>query len=67
MCKARNKGHQGLAFAMVKLWEKTEIVKIAVKKRRQNTNNELMANEIRVSFATYGGHLWSLYVIYITI
>ena len=34
---------------MLKLWEKTEIVKIAVKKRMQNTNNELMANEIRVS------------------
>ena len=34
---------------MLKLWEKTEIVKIAVKKRTQNTNNELMANEIRVS------------------
>lgn len=59
MWKARNKGHQGLAVAMVKLWEKTEIVKIAVKKRRQNTNNELMANEIRVSFCTYESHLWS--------
>ena len=47
--KARNRGHQGLAVAMLKLWEKTEIVKIAVKKRMQNTNNELMASEIRVS------------------
>ena len=46
--EGRNKGQQGLAVAMLKLWEKTEIVKIAVKKRVQNTNNEMMADQIWV-------------------
>lgn len=33
---------------MVKLWEKSEIVKIAVKKRVQNTNNLIMSDDLKV-------------------
>lgn len=43
----RNRGLQGLAVAILKLWEKSEIAKIAVKRRVQNTNNELMAEQIK--------------------
>lgn len=43
----RNRNHQGLAAAIVKLWEKSLVVKIAVKRGIQNTNNELMAEEIK--------------------
>eukprot|EP00252_Welwitschia_mirabilis_P002066 TRINITY_DN119_c0_g3_i1.p1 TRINITY_DN119_c0_g3~~TRINITY_DN119_c0_g3_i1.p1 ORF type:complete len:905 (-),score=189.46 TRINITY_DN119_c0_g3_i1:514-3228(-) len=43
----RNRNHQGLASAMVKLWESSVIAKIAVKRGVQNTNNELMAEELK--------------------
>lgn len=43
----RNKNHQGLASAMVKLWERSAIAKIAVKRGVQNTSNERMAEEIK--------------------
>ncbi|CAN6327376.1 unnamed protein product [Urochloa humidicola] len=43
----RNRNHQGLAAAIVKLWEKSLVVKIAVKRGIQNTNNKLMAEEIK--------------------
>lgn len=43
----RNKNHQGLAAAMVKLWERSAIAKIAVKRGVQNTSNERMAEEIK--------------------
>ncbi|XP_038894211.1 CRM-domain containing factor CFM3, chloroplastic/mitochondrial [Benincasa hispida] len=43
----RNRNHQGLAVAILKLWEKSLVVKIAVKRGIQNTNNKLMAEEIR--------------------
>ncbi|KAL7611055.1 hypothetical protein Lser_V15G13117 [Lactuca serriola] len=43
----RNRKHQGLAAAILKLWEKCEIAKIAVKKGVQNTNSELMAKELQ--------------------
>ncbi|XP_058227667.1 CRM-domain containing factor CFM3, chloroplastic/mitochondrial [Rhododendron vialii] len=43
----RNRKHQGLAAAIIKLWEKSLIVKIAVKRGIQNTNNKLMAEEIK--------------------
>jgi hypothetical protein len=39
---------QGLAVAIVKLWEKCELAKIAVKRGVQNTNSELMAEELKV-------------------
>ncbi|GAU22712.1 hypothetical protein TSUD_138360 [Trifolium subterraneum] len=42
----RNKNHQGLACAILKLWEKSLIAKIAVKPGIQNTNNKLMADEL---------------------
>ncbi|KAK2971209.1 hypothetical protein RJ640_029887, partial [Escallonia rubra] len=43
----RNHKLQGLAAAIIKLWEKCEIAKIAVKKGVQNTNSELMAKELK--------------------
>jgi len=46
--EGRNRNHQGLAAAIVKLWEKSLVVKIAVKRGIQNTNNKLMAEEIKV-------------------
>uniref|UniRef100_A0A7N0TNU6 CRM domain-containing protein n=1 Tax=Kalanchoe fedtschenkoi TaxID=63787 RepID=A0A7N0TNU6_KALFE len=44
----RNRNLQGLAASIVKLWEKCEIVKIAVKRGVQNTNSELMAEQLKV-------------------
>lgn len=44
----RSRGLQGLAMAMVKLWEKNAIAKIAIKRGVQNTNNERMAEELKV-------------------
>ncbi|CAM8980587.1 unnamed protein product [Rhodiola kirilowii] len=52
----RNRNLQGLAASIVKLWEKCEIVKIAVKKGVQNTNSEMMAEELK---ALTGGTLLS--------
>lgn len=43
----RNRHHQGLATAILKLWEKSLVVKIAVKRGIQNTNNKLMAEELK--------------------
>ncbi|CAI9269934.1 unnamed protein product [Lactuca saligna] len=43
----RNRNHQGLASAILKLWEKSMVAKIAVKRGIQNTNNELMAEELK--------------------
>ncbi|XP_047337737.1 CRM-domain containing factor CFM3, chloroplastic/mitochondrial-like [Impatiens glandulifera] len=43
----RNRNHQGLAASIVKVWEKSLVVKIAVKRGVQNTNNKLMAEEIK--------------------
>ncbi|CAN6204271.1 unnamed protein product [Urochloa humidicola] len=43
----RNREHQGLASAMVKLWEKSAIVKIAIKRGVPNTCNDRMAEEIK--------------------
>ncbi|CAI9784491.1 unnamed protein product [Fraxinus pennsylvanica] len=43
----RNRHHQGLAKAIIKLWEKSLVVKIAVKRGIQNTNNKIMAEEIK--------------------
>ncbi|KAJ1289423.1 hypothetical protein BS78_02G163300 [Paspalum vaginatum] len=43
----RNREHQGLAAAMVKLWEKSAIAKIAIKRGVPNTRNDRMAEEIR--------------------
>ncbi|QHO01114.1 Chloroplastic group IIA intron splicing facilitator CRS1 [Arachis hypogaea] len=43
----RNRNLQGLAVAILKLWEKSLVVKIAVKRGILNTNNELMAEELK--------------------
>ncbi|QCE12930.1 RNA-binding [Vigna unguiculata] len=43
----RNKGLKGLAAAILKLWEKSLIAKIAIKYGIQNTDNEMMANELK--------------------
>ncbi|XP_057415744.1 CRM-domain containing factor CFM3, chloroplastic/mitochondrial-like [Lotus japonicus] len=43
----RNRDLQGLACAILKLWEKSLVAKIAVKRGIQNTNNELMADELK--------------------
>jgi len=46
--EGRNRNHQGLACAILKLWEKSLVAKIAVKPGIQNTNNELMSEELKV-------------------
>lgn len=43
----RNRNHQGLATSIIKLWEKSLIVKIAVKRGIQNTNNKIMSEELK--------------------
>ncbi|KAF8399335.1 hypothetical protein HHK36_015200 [Tetracentron sinense] len=43
----RNRNLQGLAASIVKLWGKCEIAKIAVKRGVQNTNSEMMAEELK--------------------
>ncbi|KAJ9174041.1 hypothetical protein P3X46_017113 [Hevea brasiliensis] len=43
----RNRNHQGLAAAILQLWEKSLVAKIAVKRGIQNTNNKLMADELK--------------------
>ncbi|KAF9606875.1 hypothetical protein IFM89_029474 [Coptis chinensis] len=43
----RNRRLQGLAVSMVKLWEKCEIAKVAIKRGVQNTNSDLMAEELK--------------------
>lgn len=48
----RNRQHQGLAAAIVKLWEKSSIAKIAIKRGIPNTSNERMAEEIKVDNIT---------------
>lgn len=48
--EGRNRNHQGLACAILKLWERSLIAKIAVKPGIQNTNNKLMADELSVCF-----------------
>ncbi|KAK6236481.1 RNA-binding [Theobroma cacao] len=43
----RNRELQGLAEAIVKLWESSAIAKIAIKRGVQNTRNERMAEELK--------------------
>jgi hypothetical protein len=45
----RSRQLQGLANAMVKLWEKSSIAKIALKRGVQLTTSERMAEDIKVS------------------
>lgn len=48
--EGRNRKLQGLAAAILKLWEKSLIAKIAVKLGIPNTDNEQMAYELKASF-----------------
>ncbi|XP_027924277.1 CRM-domain containing factor CFM2, chloroplastic-like [Vigna unguiculata] len=43
----RNRNLQGLAAAIIKLWERCEIAKIAVKRGVQNTSSKIMAAELK--------------------
>ncbi|KAK8935848.1 hypothetical protein KSP39_PZI013511 [Platanthera zijinensis] len=43
----RNKNLQGLAVSIIKLWERCEVAKIAVKRGAQNTNSQIMAEELK--------------------
>ncbi|MBA0653329.1 hypothetical protein Goklo_020521 [Gossypium klotzschianum] len=52
----RNRNLQGLANAILKLWEKSLIAKIAIKWGAQNTDNEQMANELKISLDSAGSH-----------
>lgn len=44
----RSRQLQGLAVAMIKLWEKSSIAKIALKRGVQLTTSERMAEDIKV-------------------
>ncbi|GMP49135.1 hypothetical protein CsSME_00016213 [Camellia sinensis var. sinensis] len=44
----RSREQQGLAMAMVKLWERSVITKIAIKLGVLNTCNEMMAEKLKV-------------------
>ncbi|XP_028554758.1 CRM-domain containing factor CFM2, chloroplastic isoform X2 [Dendrobium catenatum] len=44
----RNRNLQGLAVSIIKLWEKIEVAKIAIKRGAQNTNSGIMAEELKV-------------------
>lgn len=43
----RNRKLKGLAASIIKLWEKCEIAKVAIKRGVQNTSSELMAEELK--------------------
>uniref|UniRef100_A0A6V7QU08 CRM domain-containing protein n=1 Tax=Ananas comosus var. bracteatus TaxID=296719 RepID=A0A6V7QU08_ANACO len=49
----KNKGLEGLAAAILKLWEKSLVAKIAVKVGIPDTNNELMACELKASCTAF--------------
>ncbi|XLR20741.1 hypothetical protein S83_048653 [Arachis hypogaea] len=46
--EGRNRRLQGLTAAILKLWEKSLIAKIAIKFGVPNTDNESMANELKL-------------------
>lgn len=43
----RSRKLQGLASAILKLWEKCEIAKVAIKRGDQNTSSKMMAEELK--------------------
>ncbi|KAH0465591.1 hypothetical protein IEQ34_005694 [Dendrobium chrysotoxum] len=43
----RNRNLQGLAVSIIKLWEKIEVAKIAIKRGAQNANSGIMAEELK--------------------
>ncbi|CAA6665309.1 unnamed protein product [Spirodela intermedia] len=54
----KNSKLQGVAAAIIKLWEKSPIAKVAVKWGILNTDNEKMANELKASWK------WFMYNFY---
>lgn len=46
----RNKALEGLAAAMAKLWEKSAIAKIAIKRGVLETCNDKMAEDLKVPY-----------------
>ncbi|KAL9297505.1 hypothetical protein ACSQ67_023401 [Phaseolus vulgaris] len=54
----RNKRLKGLAAAILKLWEKSLIAKISIKYGIPNTDNEVMANELKAIMQYWWS--WSL-------
>lgn len=50
LSSGRSRQLQGLAVAMIKLWEKSSIAKIALKRGVQLTTSERMAEDIKVIF-----------------
>lgn len=53
----RSRQLQGLAAAMIKLWEKSSIAKIALKRGVQLTTSERMADDIKVNQPHFLNHL----------
>lgn len=45
----RSRQHEGLAAAMVRLWEKSSIAKVALKRGVPLTTSERMAEDIKVT------------------
>lgn len=56
--EGKNSRLQGVAAAIIKLWEKSPIAKVAVKWGILNTDNEKMANELKASLK------WLMYNFY---
>lgn len=49
----KNTKLQGVAAAIIKLWEKSLIAKIAVKVGIPHTNNKQMAEELKASYIAW--------------
>lgn len=50
LMKGKNTKLQGLASAIIKLWAKSHIAKIAIKRGILCTNNEVMSSELKASY-----------------
>ncbi|GMP49134.1 hypothetical protein CsSME_00016213 [Camellia sinensis var. sinensis] len=57
----RSREQQGLAMAMVKLWERSVITKIAIKLGVLNTCNEMMAEKLKVEHCCRGTRIYLFY------
>lgn len=51
--KGKNTKLQGLASAIIKLWAKSHIAKIAVKRGIHGTNNKVMSSELKASYNSF--------------
>lgn len=59
----RSRQLQGLSVAMAKLWERSSIAKIALKRGVQLTTSERMAEEIKVMYFLWISVIFSLFSI----